>query len=139
MRTTRLIVSVLSSAAFAAVVIPGPAAAAEIDLAARLHGSSSYSAAYGHSEYESDSNGREVEVTVNHISSLSGKRVTVLVGGHKVGTILVSSTGRAHREWDTDNGQSVPVASVGTTVKVRTANGTLVVSGKYHVEAEDHR
>ena len=137
MRTTRLIMSVLSTAAFIGVVLPGPVAAAEVDLAASLNGSSSYSAASGRSEYESDSNGRDVEVTVTHISRLSGKRVTVVVGGHTVGTMLVSSTGRAHREWDTEHGQFVPVTSVGDRVKVRTAGGVLVASGRYHVEADD--
>jgi hypothetical protein len=137
MRTTRLIIAVLSTAAFVGVVMPGPVTAAEVDLAARLDGSSSYSAATGRSEYESDSDGRDVEVTVAHISRLAGKRVTVVVGGHRVGTMLVSSTGRAHREWDTEHGQYVPVTSAGDTVKVRTSGGTLVASGRYHVERDD--
>ena len=137
MRTSRLIIAVLSTAAFVGVVLPGPVTAAEVDLVAGLDGSSSYSAATGRSEYESDSSGREVEVTVTHISRLAGKRVTVFVSGRKVGTMLVSSTGRAHREWDTEDGQFVPVTSVGDTVKVRTAVGVLVASGRYHVERDD--
>lgn len=105
-----------------------------MNLAAGLNGSSAFSAATGRSEYGCDSSGRDVEVTVTHVSRLSGQKVTVVVAGHTVGTMLTLSTGRAQREWDTERCQHVPVKSVGDTAKVRTAGGTLVASGRYHAE-----
>jgi len=137
MRSTRTIVSLFSVALLASIAVPSSALAAETDLIAHLNGSSVYPAASGRSEYESDSDGRDLEVTVTNVIRLAGKRVTVYVSTHKVGTMLVSSTGRAHREWDTERGQAVPAASVGSPVKVRTSSGTLVVLGKYHLDPDN--
>ena len=66
-------------------------------------------------------------MTVTHIASLAGKRLRVFVNATKVGTMRVSSTGRAHHDWDTDHGQSVPFASKGDLIKVRkgTARSSL--------------
>jgi hypothetical protein len=76
-------------------------------------------------------------VTVTHIAKLAGKRVTVFVNFKKVGTMRVSSTGRAHREWDTERGQYVPYASAGDPIRVRTASGKLVAKGIYRRETDD--
>jgi hypothetical protein len=80
---------------------------------------------------------REVEVTVSGIRRLAGRRVTVYVNGRKVGTMRVSSTGRAHRDWSTSHGQSVPSATAGSTVKIRTTGGTLIASGRYRLDTGD--
>jgi hypothetical protein len=122
----------VASAMGLTLIAPAAQAATEVQLFARLHGSASFSRATGSSEYERTTRQRDVEVTVNNIARLAGKRVTVYVNLKKVGTILVSSTGRAHREWSTEHGQSVPFASAGNPVRVRTASGTLVASGTYH-------
>lgn len=111
--------------------------AADVDLLARLAGSAAFPNATGHSEYERTATEREVEVTVTHIAKLAGKRVSVFVNGKKVGTMLVSSTGRAHREWDTEHGQFVPFASAGDPIKVRKADGTLVAKGTYRRDTDD--
>lgn len=136
MKRTRTLFSVFASAALAAVVMPTTASGADVDLGARLHGSDAYPVATGRSEYDSDSDGRDVEVTV--ISKrLAGERVIVRVSGDRVGTMVFSSAGRAHHEWETDNGDHVPVTSVGDKVRVLTDNGTLVARGKYHRQADD--
>lgn len=57
--------------------------------------------------------------------------------GSKVGTMRVSSAGRAHREWSTDRGQAVPGATARSTVKVRTGGGTLIASGRYRLDTGD--
>jgi hypothetical protein len=130
MRLTRwVVVLALSTTTFTALA---PAAqAAEIDLHARLTGSTAFSRATGSSEYDRNTTERDVEVTVRNIAGLAGKSVTVWVSGSKVGTIRVTTAGVAHREWDTERGQFVPIASAGDFVKVRTAGGALIASAKY--------
>jgi hypothetical protein len=117
-------------------VVPLTAQAAEVDLRTTMQGSATYTRATGHSEYDRSREGRDVEVTVRNIGRLAGKNVTVYVSGTKVGSMLVGASGVAHREWDTERGQSVPVASVGDYIRVRTASGTLVAYGKYHRQAD---
>lgn len=136
MRGLRAFLALLAASLAFAVLAP-VAEAAEVDLHTSLNGSSNYPKATGSSEYDRGDDGREVEVTVRSISGLAGKRVSVYVSGTKVGTMLVRSTGVAHREWDTEKGDTVPFASAGDYVKVRTGGGTLVASGRYVRSAED--
>ena len=112
-------------------------AASEIDYFTHLMPASQYPGARGDSEYEREGNKREVEVTVTGIRQLAGRRVAVSINGRKVGTMLVSSTGRAHRDWSTSHGESVPSARAGSTVKVRTSGGTLIASGRYRLDTGD--
>ncbi|MGZ6697332.1 MAG: hypothetical protein ACXVFL_17045, partial [Solirubrobacteraceae bacterium] len=113
-----------------AMVMPAQAAT-ETDYFTFLHASSHYPTAQGDSEFEREGTRREVEVTVTGIRRLAGQRVVVYVSGHRVGTMLVSSRGRAHRDWSTAHGQSVPSAGTGSRVQVRAAGGGLIASGKY--------
>ena len=54
------------------------------------------------------------------IGGLAGHQLTVFVNNHQAGTITVSSTGRAFGKWDTEHGQSVPSATIGSKVRVKT-------------------
>jgi hypothetical protein len=136
MRFLRGLVGVAVLATMSFTVLP-PAAAVEVDLHTRLQGGAAFPRATGHSEYDRSSTEREVEVTVANIGSLAGHNVNVFVSGHKVGSMRVSIAGVAHREWDTERGQSVPFASAGNYVKVRTTGGKLVASGRYVREPDD--
>jgi hypothetical protein len=107
-------------------------AATHVELFASLHGSKAFPQAHGSSTYDRNGTRRDVKVTVLGVKSLAGKKVTVFVAGKKVGKILVSAGGTATREFSTERGQKVPVASAGSKIKVRTASGTLVASGTYH-------
>ena len=130
MRVSRWVAGVAAVLVVSVTVLVSVAVAAEIDLFARLSGSSAYPRVTGHSEYERG-NGREVEVTIGNAGRLAGKRLNVFVAGQKIGSMLVSSGGTAHIDRDTEHGQFVPVASAGDTVRVRRADGTLVAGGKY--------
>ena len=112
-------------------------AATETDYSTHLKPASQYPGARGDSEYEREGGKREVEVTVTGIRGLAGRRVAVYISGRKIGTMRVSSTGRAHRDWSTSHGQSVPSASAGSTVKVRTSGGMLIASGRYRLDTDD--
>lgn len=114
-----------------AMLVPGTANAATVELRATLSGAHAHPAATGWSDYHRDGSSREVEVTLTHLGSLAGARVTVFVGGRRVGQVVVSSTGRVHRDWDTEHGAVVPVASAGSRLAVRTASGVLVAAGRY--------
>jgi hypothetical protein len=131
----------LPAALVVVALAAGPAAlaqaAAETDYSARLKPALQYPGARGHSEYDREGTKREVDVTVTGISRLAGHRVGVYVSGSKVGTVRVSSAGRAHREWSTDHGQAVPGATAGSTVRIRTGGGTLIAAGRYRPDTED--
>ncbi len=126
-----------------AVLVPAVSASAaaggsDPDFFARLHGTTAFSSARGHSDYERTATHRDVEVTVNNLPArLRGRRVTVFISGKKVGTMLVNSVGHASREWQTEHGQFVPFAGTGSLCRVRTASGALIVSGRY-VRESDH-
>lgn len=132
MRTHRLVLplAVLLTLGLA-FVAPEAQAVTTVHLAAQIHGSAAHPAARGISDYERDSTHRVVEVRMSHLGTLAGRRVVVFVGLKKVGLVLVSFTGHAQREWDTDHGQSVPLARAGTHVRIRTRAGALVAVGKY--------
>ena len=103
-----------TSAVVGAVLIAGtmgtaPASADhEVDLFTRLHHSNSFPNAAGSAEYERDSTGRELEVTVTNVKRLADRYVYVYVHGNKVGRIHVATSGWAHREWDTNHGDTFP-------------------------------
>lgn len=120
-----------------APAVPAGAATSEVDFHARLHGTSAFPSAFGHSEYGRTARHRDVEVTVNNLPArLRGHRVTVFVSGRRVGTMLVNRAGHASREWKTEHGQFVPFARAGSLCRVRTSAGTLIVSGRYVRESE---
>ena len=121
-----------------AAALSAPAQAAfETDYVTGLKAASQYPSARGDSQYDREGTKREVEVTVTGIRRLAGSRVAVSVSGTRVGTMRVSSAGRAHREWSTSHGQFVPSAGAGSAVKVRTSGGTLIASGRYRVDRDD--
>lgn len=119
-------------------LVPATAQAATVERHATLYGSATYPKAHGWdgwAEYErtttSSGTERELEVTAVHLGKLAGKYVVVFANGHKVGRIHVSSTGYAHREWETDRGQYVPRLSAGDPTRVRTTTGVLVLRGHF--------
>jgi hypothetical protein len=44
--------------------------------------------------------------------------------------MVVSAAGTAHGDWESEHGDTVPTAEVGDRVHLRTANGTVVLSGQ---------
>lgn len=90
------------------------------ELFTRLHAGTAYASASGYSEYDQEGGFRELQVLVTNVGGLAGHQVTVSVNGHVVGTMTVSSVGRAFGEWDTEHGQSVPTVTVGSKVQVKT-------------------
>lgn len=128
----------LAIASAAAVTIPAVAHAdpGQIELEARMHGSSHYPHARGFSEYERGGGEREVSVTVR-APGAAHRYVAVFVNRQWVGRIHLNKNGYGHREWETTHGQNVPYASGGDPVRVRrVSNQVLVISGWYHRVAD---
>ena len=70
----RRITGTLLAAGFAgALVIPlaAPAQAVEVDLEGQMHSTAAFPNARGHAEYESDSNGREFEISIAGVQALA--------------------------------------------------------------------
>jgi predicted PilT family ATPase len=90
-----------------------------------------FPAAKGSAKFKAKPGERELQVEVEHIRRLAGRRVVVVVGGAKLGTAKVSALGAARLSRNSELGQRVPQVSAGTVVKVRTGGGTTVVKGSF--------
>ncbi len=71
---------------------------------------------------------RELEIEVEHVRRLAGKRVSFFVSGRKLGSARINGLGEAQI---TRRGAGVPAVGAGTVIKVKTAQGTMIVSGRF--------
>jgi len=132
MRRTSLISALIGCFAVMAVIAPMAAArGGGVTRTAALHGSVSFPGATGHASSKTSAEERELEVEVQHVRALAGKRVNVFVNGIKWTTPRVSSLGAFNVQRSTERGQRVPRITNGSTVRVRTLGGTLIASGSF--------
>lgn len=96
-----------------------------------LRAAKAFPAAKGHATFKAKPEERELQVEVEHIPRLAGKRVAFVVAGKKLGTAKVNAFGKARIERNSQRGQFVPSVSAGTAVRVRTAAGVLIVKGSF--------
>ena len=132
MRRTPLIAALIALVAFAAVL--APAAMAKGGGTTRtiaLHPSVSFPNASGKAVSKVNGSERELQIEVEHIRALAGKRINVFVNRNKLASPLVNSFGVARVNRNTDRGQFVPTIKIGSTVRVRTLGGTLIASGTF--------
>ena len=122
-------------ACIAALVVVAPAASAKggggTARTITLHASISFPTATGKAVSKVNGSERELEIDVQHIKALAGKRVRVNVNGRLLATPKVSSLGHFSVNRNTEAGQRVPTIKKGSTVRVRTLGGTLIVSGTF--------
>jgi hypothetical protein len=131
-RLTSGIVTVLALAAVPAVSAAAPARSSSTgNWQIALHGTGAYPRAAGNAQYQWQAQQRQISVEVEHVRSLRGTTVVVSVNGASVGTMVVSSRGRAHLDLNTERGQAVPTLLHGSTVTVSTAAGVAVVQGAF--------
>jgi hypothetical protein len=74
---------------------------------------------------ETDSNNRQLEVEIENISLPNGTVLTVFINGSSVGQMTVDQQ-KARLRLRTQDGQSVPNISSGSTIEVRNGSSTLV-------------
>jgi hypothetical protein len=117
---------------------PTPAApAVEVHLFTYLQGHRYYRDASGAAEYDQDRDGRELEIHARSLQALAGQSLTVYVGATRVGTMVVSSSGTAERDWSTEHGDQVPAVAVDVRVHLRAENGDVVLSGRFKADLTD--
>jgi tRNA threonylcarbamoyladenosine modification (KEOPS) complex Pcc1 subunit len=107
------------------------AKSAEVIHRAVLKGSATYPAVNGTAKWKAKDGQRELEVQIEDAMKLKGKRLAVRIDGRVVGYMRVNSLGRARLVRRTEAGQSVPKTILGKPVRVRTAGGVLVASGRF--------
>lgn len=132
MRRNTFITALIACLALAVAIAPAASAkGGGTQRTISLKGSVSFPNAAGKAVSKVNGNERELEVDVQHIRSLAGKRVNVNVNGHLLATPLVNSLGHFTVNRNTGAGQAVPKIKTGSTVRVRTLGGTLIASGTF--------
>jgi hypothetical protein len=85
----------------------------------------------GTAQYQSQPGQRELQVELEHLRALAGKKVTFYASGSTFGTATISKRGIAQIDRNTERGQSVPNVVHGSTVMARTGTGALIASGRF--------
>ena len=120
---------ILAAAALAlAVSVPAVLASGGGGTRIALKSAKAFPAAKGSTKFKATAEERQLEVEVEHVRRLAGKRVTFFVGGSKVGTAKVGALGAAQIE---RRNSAVPAVRSGTAVSVKTAGGVLIVRGSF--------
>lgn len=125
MKRTFMISVVL--AALVAIAFTAPAVQAESGTRIVLKPSSAFPGAKGKAKYQVTGQ-RELEIEIEHIRRLAGKRVSFFVNSTKVGTSRVNGLGAARVD---RRGSNFPAIKSGTRIKVKTASGVTIVSGRF--------
>src|SRR6188472_545480 len=115
--------------ALAALAVAAPAVQAKGGPGTRitLKSSGAFPGASGKAKLQNEGQ-RELEIEVEHVRRLAGKRVNFFVNSTKVGSARVSRLGAAQVN---RRGAGFPAINAGTRVKVKTAGGKLIVSGQF--------
>jgi hypothetical protein len=125
MKRTIMIPAVLL--ALVAMAILAPAVEAKGGQRIVLRPAGSFPAAKGSAKLQTAGQ-RELEVEVEHIRRLAGKRVSFWVNSTKIGSSRVSGLGAARID---RRGSSFPAVGTGTKITVKTAAGGKIVSGRF--------
>jgi hypothetical protein len=127
-RTRILVPLALVVLALAAVV---PSAVAAINWQVPLTAGTSFPTATGSAQYQAQPGQRELQMEVDHVTALAGKRVYFWANGAKFGSAIVSNLGVVQIDRNTELGQSVPKIVHGSGVSARTGAGTVVARGTF--------
>jgi hypothetical protein len=121
----------LAAVAFAALPAAAQASGSGVERLATLHGSAAFPGADGKARFRDRGGERELEVEVEDANRLAGARLRVFVGDQQAGSLRINRFGNGALNLNSDRGDTVPAVKAGTTVRVGTAGGTLVVSGSF--------
>lgn len=123
------ITTLLAAAALAlAVSVPAVLAKGGDGTRIVLKPAKAFPAAKGSAQFKAKAGERQLEVEVEHVRRLAGKRVTFFVGGQKIGSAKIGALGTAQIE---RRNSTAPAVGAGTAVSVKTAGGTLIVRGSF--------
>jgi len=123
-------ITTLLAAAALALAVSVPAVLAKGGDGSRivLKAARAFPAAKGSATFKAKPGERQLEVEVEHLRRLAGKRVAFFVGGTKLGTARIGALGAAQIE---RRNSAVPAVRAGTAVNVKTAAGVLIVKGSF--------
>lgn len=130
MRYVRQLTGLGLVAAAATAVSAGPALASGTELGAKLAPGKAFPSAKGYADYQRGQY-RELDVKVANLASLAGQRVGIFLNGHKVGSMVVRTSGSAEFDVTTEYGQTVPRVHLGDGIGVR-SHGVRVAAGTFH-------
>ena len=123
------ITTLLAAAALAlAVSVPAVLAKGGDGTRIVLKAARAFPAAKGSATFKAKPGERQLEVEVEHLRRLAGKRVAFFVGGTKLGTARIGALGAGQIE---RRNSAVPAVRAGTAVNVKTAAGVLIVKGSF--------
>ena len=113
----------------AALALAAPAVQAKGGPGTRiaLKSTGAFPGASGKAKFQNEGQ-RELEIEVEHVRRLAGKRVNFFVNSTKVGSARISGLGAAQV---TRRGAAFPAVHAGTRVKVKTTAGTTIVAGRF--------
>ena len=117
----------LAIVALAALAFAAPAVQAKGGTIIALKASSAFPGAKGKAKFQVEGQ-HELEIEVEHVRRLAGKRVNFFVNAKKVGSLRISGLGAAQLNL---RGSRAPAVRSGTRISVKTAGGTLIVSGRF--------
>jgi len=117
----------LAIVALAALALAAPAVQAKGGTIIALKASSAFPGAKGKAKFQNEGQ-RELEIEVEHVRRLAGRRVNFFVNAKKVGSKRVNALGAAQLD---RRGSTFPAINSGTRISVKTAAGRLVVSGRF--------
>ncbi len=125
----RTVIFTVSLLALAALAVAAPAVQAKGGPGTRiaLKSSGAFPGASGKAKFQNEGQ-RELEIEVEHVRRLAGKRVSFFVNSTKVGSARINGLGAAQVNL---RGASFPSINAGTRVKVKAAAGKLIVSGRF--------
>jgi hypothetical protein len=127
----RITTLLAAAALLLAVSVPQVLASGDEGTRIVLKSAKAFPAARGSAKFKATAEERELQVEVEHIRRLAGKRVVFVVGGKKVASAKVNRFGAAEVNRNSERGQFVPAVRAGTSVKVKTAGGALIVRGSF--------
>ena len=119
----------LAVLALAALALATPAVQAKGGPGTRiaLKAASAYPGASGKAKFQNEGQ-RELEIEIEHVRRLAGKRVNFFVNSTKVGSARISGLGTAQIN---RRGSAFPAINAGTRVKVKPPGGATIVAGRF--------
>src|SRR5262245_64639995 len=125
----RTVIFTASLVALGALAVAAPAVQAKGDPGIRiaLKPAGTFPGASGKAKFQNQGQ-RELEIEVEHVRRLAGKRVSFFVNSKLVGSKRVNGFGAAQSE---RRGRSFPAVTAGTRISVKTAGGRLIASGRF--------
>ena len=129
MTRTRMLVPLVAAAG--ALAVAAPAAQAAIDWQIGLHHAAGFPKATGSAQYQRQAGQRELQVEVEHLARLAGKRVYFWANGARFGSAVVTARGVTQIDRNTELHQRVPAIVHGSHVAVRTHAGTKIAGARF--------